>query len=223
MYRPTFKHPRRILAGWGMLWVLGALSIAVFDFRLAGYAADLRANDYRTYLGEAVILLEAKDYLGALQRVEHAKQLAPDVYEPYAYAGGIHYRMKRWDLAYSNFSLAVEKGDPGVGPRLDIVWSLIEMKRYDEAADFGTRAAAAFPDNVMLPQYTAEALLKGGRPGDAIPFLERALAQSENNVYLLDRLARALEQKGDAAAASEARERIDRIHEAIGRVGNVVP
>lgn len=223
MHRPTFKHPGRILAIWGALLVLAAVAIAVFDFRLATYAANLRANDYRTYLGEAIELLEAKDYLGALQQVERAKELAPDQYEPYAYAGGIHYRMNQWDLAHANFSQAVDKGDPGVGPRLDIVWSLIELKRFDEAAAFGAKAVEQFPDNAMLPQYTAEALLKAGRPGEAIPFLERALGQSENNVYLLDRLARAQEQKGDTAAAAKVRARIESIHDAIGRVGNVVP
>lgn len=223
MHRPTFKHPQRILAAWGISLVLGVLAIGLFDFRLSTYAADLRANDYRTYLGEAIMLLESKDYLGALQQVEKAKELAPEVYEPYAYAGGIHYRMNQWDLAYANFTQAVAKGDPGVGPRLDIVWSLIEMKRYDEAADFGAKAVTQFPDNAMLPQYTAEALLKAARPAEAIPFLERALGQSENNVYLLDRLARAQEQKGDPAAAAKVRARIESIHEAIGRVGNVVP
>lgn len=223
MYRPTFKNPRRVLATWGALLVLGVAAIAVFDFRLATYAADLRANDYRTYLGEAIVLLESKDYLGALQQVERAKELAPDVYEPYAYAGGIYYRTNQWALAHANFSQAVEKGDPGVGPRLDIVWSLIELKRFDEAAAFGAKAVEEFPDNAMLPQYTAEALLKASRPAEAIPFLERALGQSENNVYLLDRLARAEEEKGDAAAAAKTRARIESIHEAIGRVGNVVP
>lgn len=223
MHRPTFRNPRRVLITWGVLLVLGVLAIAVFDFRLATYAADLRANDYRTYLGQAIVLLESKDYLGALQQVERAKELAPDVYEPYAYAGGIYYRMNQWAQAHDNFCQAVEKGDPGVGPRLDITWSLIELKRFDEAAAFGAKAVDAFPDNAMLPQYTAEALLKASRPAEAIPFLERALGQSENNVYLLDRLARAQEEKGDAAAAAKTRARIESIHEAIGRVGNVVP
>ncbi len=223
MHRPTFKHPQRILVTWAFLWLLGAVSVGLFDFRLATYAADLRANDYRTYLGEAIVLLESKDYLGALQQVEKAKALAPDVYEPYAYAGGIHYRMNQWDLAHANFTQAVAKGDPGVGPRLDIVWSLIEMKRYDEAAAFGAKAVTQFPDNAMLPQYTAEALLKAARPAEAIPFLERALGQSENNLYLLDRLEAAHEQAGQADAAAKVRERIERIHEEIGRVGNVVP
>jgi tetratricopeptide (TPR) repeat protein len=223
MHRPTFKNPHRVLVIWGLLWVLGAVSIAVFDFRLSIYAAELRANDYRTYLGEAVILLESKNYLGALQQVERAKSLAPDVYEPYAYAGGIHYRLNQWDLACANFRQAVEKGDPGVGPRLDIVWSLIEMKRFEEAAEFGAKALEQFPEDVTLLQYTAEALLKAARPAEAISYLERALTRTENNVYLLDRLARAQEQKGDPAAAAKIRTQIDSIHEALGRVGNVVP
>jgi len=223
MYRPTFKHPRRVLAIWAVLWVLGAAAIIAFDVRLAGHAAHLRENDYRTFLGEAVLLLESKDYLGALQRVERAKALAPDVYEPYAYAGGIHYRMNQWDRACENFSRAVEMGDPNVGPRLDIVWSLIELKRFDEAAAFGAKAVEQFPDNALLPQYTAEALMKASRPAEAVPFLERALGQSENNLYLLDRLAKAHDMTGDAEAAAKARARIESIHEEIGRVGNVVP
>lgn len=223
MHRPTFKNPRRVLILWGLLWLAGVAGIVVFDVGVAGYAANLRENDYRTYLGEAVVLLESKDYLGALQKVEHAKSLAPEVFEPWAYAGGIHYRMNQWELAHANFKEAVEKGDPSVGPRLDIVWSLIELKRFDEAAEFGAEASAQFPDNAMLPQYTAEALLKASRPAEAIPFLEQALGQSENNLYLLDRLEVAHELAGQPEAASQVRARIERIHEEIGRVGNVVP
>jgi tetratricopeptide (TPR) repeat protein len=223
MHRPTFKNPRHVLILWSLLWLVGAVLIAFFNVRLSIHAAELRANDYRTYLGEAATMVESKNYLGALQQVERAKALAPDVYEPYAYAGGIHYRLGQWELAYTNFRQAVEKGDPGVGPYLDIVWSLIEMKRFNEAAEFGAKALERFPEDVTLPQYTAEALLKAKRPGEAIPFLERALSRSENNVYLLDRLARAHEENGDAVAAENIRDQIDGIHEALGRVGNIVP
>lgn len=200
----------------------GTLAALLFgyDIALAHYAGQLRANDYRTYLGAAWEQVQAEDYIGAMQQVERAIQLAPDNPEPFAVAGSIHYRLKHWERAFENMTKAVERGDRARGPRMDIVWSAIELKRYDEAVALATQFADDVPDNAIFFQYAAEAHLRAGRPAEAIPMLKQALNAAPDNLYQLSRLASAYRDTDNTKAAEEIQARIDAIHDAIGQIGS---
>lgn len=219
MGRDAFQRPSRVLVIWGVCCVAFASLLGVYDVVLARYADDLRENDYRTYLGLAAIHLEEKDYLAALKQVDQALALAPENPEPYAYAGGIHYRLKHWERAIENLQAAIDHGDDSRGPRMDIVWSLIELGRFEEAATLGESYAVEVDDNTALLQYVAEAYLRAEQPAKAIPVLERALEASPENLYQLSRLATAYGDVGNDAGKAEMQARIDAIHDAIGQMG----
>jgi tetratricopeptide (TPR) repeat protein len=220
MNRPAYKKPGRVLVLWGVVCVALVALLGVYDVVLADYVVHLRENNYRTHLGFATERMEQEDYLGALKHVERAKELAPASFEPFAFAGSIHYRLKRWLLAIENMEQALKNGDPSRGPRMDILWSLIELKRYDEAAVFGERYIKEVEDNGPLLQHTAEAYIRAKHPEKAIPLLRRALDDSPENLHQLSRLAGAYKELGDDDAVAEIQARIVAIHEAIGQLGN---
>jgi len=221
MKRSAFKRPGRVLAFWSLACVGLAALLIGYDVALAHYGGHLRDTDYRTYLGLAWEEVQVADFVGAMAHAERAMELAPERPEPYAMAGSIHYRLKHWERARENMAKAIERGDRSRGPRMDLVWSAIELGRYDEAAELGARFASEVEDNAVLLQYAAEAHLRAERPAEAIPFLRRALAASPDNLYQLSRLASAYRDTGDAAAAAEIQARIDAIHDAIGQLGTI--
>jgi tetratricopeptide (TPR) repeat protein len=216
----AYKKPGRVLVIWGVTCAALAALLLAYDVALAQYGTRLQEQDYRTYLGIATEHLAGRDDLGALTNVELAKKLAPTNPEPYAYAGGIHYRLENWKQAIENLEKAVEFGDPSKGPRMDIVWSHIELGRHEAAAALGERFAAEVQDNTALLQYAAEAHLRAKHPEKAIPLLKQALRVSPDNLYQLSRLAGAYKALGKMEDAGEIQGRIDAIHDAIGQLGN---
>ena len=219
----AYKKPGRVLIVWGVFCLAFVVLLAVHDVALARYTTHLRENDYRTHLGLAMECVERKDYLDALRHAERAKRLAPENPEPPACAGSIHYRMKNWARAIDNFNQAIKNGDASRGPRMDIVWSLIELERYDEAATLGAKYADEVVDNAPLLQHTAEAHLRAKRPEKALPLLQQALKTSPENVQQLNRIARIHRELGDDDAAADIEARIDAIDDAIGQLGNSEP
>ncbi|MCF6287566.1 MAG: hypothetical protein L3K26_20650 [Candidatus Hydrogenedentes bacterium] len=222
MKLPAYKKPGRVLVLWGVVCVAFVALLGVYDVVLADYVVHLRENDYRTYLGFAVERLAEEDYLGALKQAEHAKELAPDSFEPFAFAGSIHYRMKRWPLVIENMDQAIKNGDPSRGPRMDILWSLIELERYEEAAVFGERYIKEVEDNGPLLQFTAEAYLRAKHPEKAVPLLRQAMKQSPDNLRQLRRLYNAYKAMGKEKEAAEVQAQIDALYEAIDQLGNSV-
>jgi tetratricopeptide (TPR) repeat protein len=208
MNRPPIRNPRRALFLWAVLLVLGVALAEAFTFSLAGYGRQLAANDYRTHLAAAFDRMNRFDYVGALAEIEYAKQKAPDVAELYARAGDIHYQLKHWREAIQEYRDAIARGNRDEGARLNVVWSLIELKRYDDAIAFGKAAIKEGFTLPALPRYIAEACFRSGKEIESVQFYEMALDGYHNDLYLLDHLRQAYLKTRQTAKAEALRLRI---------------
>ena len=220
MNLPPYKKPGRVLTVWMVFCVLGGGLLYGADVGLARYADYQREYDYRTYLGYAEGRMALADYAGALTHLNHAKELAPESIEPYAFAGNIHYGLKHWDLAIENLQEAVAHGDTSHFVRLDIVRALMELEDYERAAALGEQFAKQVTENNAILQNAAEAHLRLGQPEKAVPLLELALASTPANLYQLSRLAGAYRTLGEEEKAMQTEARIGAIHERLGELGS---
>lgn len=199
---------RKILVGWVVLILLGALAAEGLSMLLARHGRRLREGDYRTYLGYAADFVKKNDFPHALAEVEEAKRRAHDASAPYVIAGDIHYELKQWEKAIAEYNQALERKNQEAGPRLNKVWALIELKRYDEAVAFGSKAESEGFRSPAMARFIAEACFRAGKQADAIPHYEEALRGYPNDLYLLEHLRQCFTRTGQAARVKEMSERI---------------
>lgn len=212
-------NTRSIVVLWGLLLLAVLLTCEAFTVGLQRYAEQRREQDYHTYLNEALRLVGRNDYAGAMNQVNEALKRAQGVPEPYVQAGHIHYRLKQWEQAVAAYRKAIELGSPDKGVRLNAVWSLIELKQYDQATALGRQALAEGISSPALPRYVGEAYSRGGKPAEAIPFYEEALKGYPNDLYLLDHLRQAYSAVGNAEKATQMRNRIADVEARITTIG----
>jgi tetratricopeptide (TPR) repeat protein len=207
MNPPPFTNTRRAITLWALLLVTGFVFIEVFNLACMRYARDIREKDYRTYLAEAAKRMAQFDLPGAMTHVDEAKRRGPKAAEPDAMAGHIQYQLKHWEQAIIEYKSAIAKGTQEEGVFLNTVWALIELRRYDEAAEIGARALLEGIATPALPRYIAEAYFRSGNMAEAIPYFERALEGYPNDLYLLDHLRQAYRatKQLDKAEAMRAR------------------
>jgi tetratricopeptide (TPR) repeat protein len=208
MSRPLIENARRSLMLWCGALVLLAALIEVVDFGLRAHARERRKSDYRTYLAAAEDLRSRYDYPAALAQVEEAKRRGPKAPEPYALAGHIRYQMKYWSQAITEYQEAIARGSQDEGVILNVVWALIELNRYEEAAAVGIKALNAGFSMPALPRYIAEADFRAGKLPEAIPYYEKALNGYPNDLYLLDHLRQAYRAAGQMDKAKQIQTRI---------------
>jgi len=218
MGRPLIENTRRGLMLWCAAVALLLALIEAFDFGLRTYARERRKSDYRTYLVAATDLMGHYDYSGALAQVEEAKRRGPKAPEPYAVAGHVRYQLKHWSRAIAEYQEAIARGSRDEGVILNIVWALIELNRYDEAAAVGIKALDAGFSMPALPRYIAEADFRAGQLIKAIPYYELALKGYPNDLYLLDHLRQAYRSAGQLDKAKLMQARIADIEASIDAV-----
>lgn len=211
MADPSSENARKRL----LLWTVAVLLLLAFteavNLGLRTFARERRANDYRTYLATASDLMNHYDYPAALAQVEEAKRRSANAPEPHALEGHIRYQLKQWNLAINEYKSAISQGSREEGVFLNLIWALIELSRYDEAAALGEKTIAAGFSVPALPRYTAEAYFRAGKKVEAIPFYEKALQGYPNDLYLLDHLRQSYRTANQPEKAKEMQTRIANI------------
>jgi Tfp pilus assembly protein PilF len=208
MSRGAFRHPRQVLGTWALSLVLVAVVVGALNAALLRHAEARRARDYRVPLAAAIDRMQQQDLVGAKQFLDEAVRIAPDAPDAHATMGYFHYRRKSWRDAVASCSRAVSLGDKTPGTWVNLVWSLIELKRYDDALAVGRRAAEAGVSAPALDRYLAEANFRSGRHADAIRYYRDALTHYPDDLYLLERLKEACRTTGNHAEADRIEARI---------------
>lgn len=220
MSLPLIENARRILVLWCAIILLLLALTESLNFGLRTYARERRESDYRTYLAAATDLMNRYDYSGALAQVEEAKRRQPQAPEPYALAGHVRYQLKHWSQAITEYQEAISRGSREEGVFLNVVWALIELKRYEEATALGIKALNAGFSMPALPRYIAEAYFRNGKMTEAIPYYQMALNGYPNDLYLLDHLRQSYRAAGQLDKAKEMQTSIANIEASLNAPRN---
>jgi cellulose synthase operon protein C len=97
-----------------------------------------------------------------------------------------------WDAAASLYgALTTRLGDRDPARLANAGWAEIGREAPDEALGFGARAYALAPMNPLSAASYGAFLSRAGRPGDAIPLLEKAVAMAPQEARFAQELAAA--------------------------------
>jgi tetratricopeptide (TPR) repeat protein len=203
---------RRILVIWATIVLAGYAVVLLSNVPLLRYGQYLREHDYRTYLAAADETMKLGDLTGALQRLERAFELAPaDASLPYKVSGDVYYNFRKWDLAVAAYEKAVTLGDREVGVRQNVVWSLVQLKRYREAIDTAEKALAEGFTYPGLTRSLAEAYAASGDDTAAAACYEKAAKDTPDDPYILERLRQVCLRLGNTAQAEALRTRVEEL------------
>ena len=126
-----------------------------------------------------------------------------------------HLGLAAWLLAAGRTEEAMEWSkrarelDPLAVTGTDLAWILFSARRYDEAIRELHATLAVTPDDALAHWFLGFSLIGKGKPQDAIPPLERAVALSHGSPGVIGILARAY---GHAGRRSEALRLIDELN-----------
>ena len=207
---PVYQDARPVLVLWVAALLLGVLIAAGWQVGLAGYVGVQRAESPWTYLKAAEQYETDKNWARALEALQEAARRGPKSPTPYERMGLIHYEKRQdWTAALGMFREALQRGSDSVDARGKTIWSLIHLKRYEEAAAFGQQCIDAGHRSAYFPRYTGEAWFRANAHAKAIPYLETALKDFPTDVLLMERLLACYTKVGDP---EKARKMEDRLH-----------
>ncbi|NIA12928.1 MAG: tetratricopeptide repeat protein [Nitrospiraceae bacterium] len=197
-----------------MLVVLGAFTVAV-NIAMARYAERERERRPETYIALAEAAMNEHDYGAALRHWEQARLRGPE--DPFVYKvlGDIHYNLQHWKEALKAYKTSIELGSDAQGVRMNALWSMVELKRYTEALEFGK---LCIDDGIIDPDLyrrTAEACFRGGMFEEAIPLYEMAMETYGDDLYLMEHLRQAYEQVGRTQDAARLSKQIVQLESAL--------
>ena len=215
---------RRAFRIWYAFLAIGLCVVIAVNVALALHIGRVREWDYRVYLDEASKDVERNDLVVAAAHVEDALLRAPTQPEPHVMLGHIEYRLHHWERAIVAYRNAIERGSQDLGIRANIVWCLIEMKRYGEASARGRQMLDEGLSSPLLLRYIGEAEFRAGRLPAAIPYFEAALEAAPDDLYMLECLGQALAAVGgQQEKAARVQERIEKIRARFEQLGATSP
>lgn len=205
----VYQDARPVLVVWAALLVLGILLAAGWEAGLAGYVGVKRAESPWTYLKAAERYEADKNWARALSALDEAAKRDPASPTPYERMGLIHYEHRQdWAAALTSFREAIARNSTSIDVRGKTIWSLIHLKRYDDAATFGEECMAKGENSPYFPRFTGEAWYRGGQPEKAIPHLEAALKGFPTDILLMERLLSCYTKVGDTDKAQRIEARL---------------
>lgn len=205
--RQRFARPALVLTCWALaLLVLLLLGLAL-NHRLYRYVTDVRASDPNPALSEAEELMAQSRYMEALARIDDARQRAPEHPRVWKVTGDYHFRREQFREAAEAYERALQHGWEGASVPVNYLWSLIKLEYYEDVTHWGREFMKRY-DSALIPRYIAEAFIRSGNRVDAIPYLERALAKSGEDPYLLGNLINAYRAAGRLDEAEDVQKRL---------------
>ncbi len=190
--------------------------LALYPHRVAGYQGLAEVFAATGRRDEAVeLLLELGRELLKLVRTEEAVaplelavRLAPERGATHALLGRVLGEMRRYTAAAQSLQRALDLGDRQLLTYLHLGDSLSETARYAEAEAVYRRAQRDLGERASVLLHYGRFLLWRGRATEALPLLEQAAAQRDDNVDAWFYLAQARAETGDHEGAVAAYERV---------------
>lgn len=207
--KDTISNPKRFFILWGMILAVVFLATIAGNFALAMLVKTRSENDPRLHILAAQKHLAEKRYSDARLEIDRALVLIPTSPEPYMLSGHLHYDAQQWEDAIADYRTAIGygSGDQYVDGR--ILWCLIHLRRFDEAAEYGRASLASGRGTSSLNSDTAEAYRRAGKLAEAKSFFEMALSDSPGSVDLMERLKGVCQAMGDQQEVAAIQSRID--------------
>lgn len=211
MQGTQITNPKRFFLIWGLA-LAGLLGAGIAGNLALGFQVERwRGQDPKFHLAAASRFMTQKDYLSARTEIDKALDLAPALPEPHVTDGHLHYELKQWEKAIAAYKAAIAQGSPNPYLYGRILWCLMNLGRFEEAATFGLDCVAQGHGTASLGQDTAEACLRAGKPTEAAALLEAALRDSPDNTHLLERLAFAYQRAGRQEKTDALLKQIDTV------------
>lgn len=212
--RRRFQKPALVIAAWAMVLMLMLVAGVASNRLLYAYVDGVRATDPNPALSRAEDFMAQSRFLEALEQIDAAQKQAPEHPRVWKVRGDFYFRREEFRRAAEAYERALQHGWSGTSVPVNYVWSLIRLELYEEAAHWG-KGFMKQHDTPLLPRYVAEAYLRQGNRIDAIPYLERALAGTGDDTYLMSNLVSSYLAAG---RAEDARKTEARLHEVRARM-----
>ncbi len=169
---------------------------------------ELKPGLYEAELNLGIVLLRERQPRDALVHLQAAADQKPKEYRPAFYLAEAHFAEGNWEKAEQAYRLAADLDGKSAAAQLGLARSRLKLGRLGEAAENYRRAAeidgslknyqlelaeayekqgqreeaialyAQFPEDAGARERMGELLLEAGKPGEAIPHLEWAVAKS---------------------------------------------
>lgn len=197
---------------WAAVLVLGFVGGGVFNVWLVDYARRARENDPQAHIESALSSIGRSNLPEALLQLDRALELAPESAMAHFLEGEVRFALKQWEDALVWYDKALALGCREPGARSNKLWTLIELKHYNEAVNFGIQSMEEGYKDAVFSRYTAEALIRDGRGIEAIPYLTATLESNPGDLYVLEQLRLAYVQAGNIEDAQRMKDRISEVY-----------
>lgn len=205
----VFPDARPVLTVWAAVLAFGVLIAAGWQVGLASYVSVQRTQSPWTYLKAAARYEEEQNWSQAISMLQEAARRDPKSPVPHERIGLIQYQHHSdWAAALAAFDDALRLKSDSLDVRGKYIWSLIHLKRYDDAADFGKQCMDEGFDSPNFPRYTGEALFRAQKYAEALPQLEKSLPGFPNDMLLLERIATCCRETGNTEKLRQFEKRI---------------
>ena len=141
------------------------------------------------------------DWLGAEEEFKRALELSPSNSDAFAGYGRLCAALTRYDESIALHRRAREL-DP-LAHRLDMVTTLLRAGQYDQATELADDAVQLEPEYARAHATLGWAYLLGGRHGEGLAELERAVLLSKRSTLWLGQLGQAYAIAGNTRGARE--------------------
>ena len=205
----VYSDARPVLTLWAAVLLVGVLVAAGWQAGLASYVGAKRAESPWTYLKAAANYEAQQNWGQAIAMLHEAAKRDAQSPVPHERLGLIYYQHRSdWSAALAAFDAALARNSTSLDLRGKYIWSLIHLKRYDEAAAFGQRCIDEGQTSANFPRYTGEALFRARKFNEALPHLEKALEGFSSDMLLLERVAACLRETGNTEKLKQIEKRI---------------
>lgn len=212
------RRARLILAGWAVgLCVLASLTIWG-NVELARYGAHVRDRRPETHIALALQAAQNGDFRRALDHWEDARARAPKRPDVHKVLGDLQFELNHYEVALRAYKEALECGSSSAGVRLNALWCLVQLERYQEALAFGRLCMQEGMTDPDLYRRTGEACFRNKMFAEAIPLYKKALEGYPNNLYLMEHLRYAYQGAGEQKKAKDMAARIVELENSLGMV-----
>ncbi len=205
----VYSDARPVLTVWAAVLAVFVLVAIGWQAGLASYVGVQREQSPWTYLKAAARYEEQQNWGQAIAMLHEAAKRDAKSPVPHERLGLIYYQHRNdWPAALGAFDEALRLKSGSLDVRGKYIWSLIHLKRYDDAAAFGQRCIDEGHQSPNFPRYTGEALFRARKFAAALPHFEKALAGFPSDMLLLERIADCCRETGDTEKLKQIEKRI---------------
>ncbi len=168
----------RAYRSWADLTTDPALRQARFEQSLAFYqrALTLSPNNAQLWNEQGLVYFMTGQYDQALALYEHSLRLDPEFAQTYLLLGDVYFEQKAWDRAIEAYSQAVALEKKATYAWSRMAYAYVQLGDLQKGIEANLKVLNDVPDDYVTLGNLAYLYDQVGRPADALPYAEKALA-----------------------------------------------